>query len=200
VGRPRRTVPGRPTRRSLLVFAEGEVTEERYINLYRRRHRRDVTVTVAEFHGTPLALVERAAEAGRREAHEERRGRRWAPDEVWCVFDVDEHPGLAEARELAASEDIRLAISNPCIELFFALHFVEQDAHLGRHAARRLAEEHLACGKALTEQALEALAANYETARERAIALEAGHRRDGTPEPANPSSDLWRLIDSIAGV
>lgn len=38
-------------------------------------------------------------------------------DEVWGVFDIDEHPNLPEVRELAAENGIELAISNPRFEL-----------------------------------------------------------------------------------
>jgi hypothetical protein len=57
----------------------------------------------------------------------------WA-DEVWCVFDVDEHPKLAEARDQANANGIQLAVSNPCFELWLLLHFQEHRAHAGGHA------------------------------------------------------------------
>jgi len=42
---------------------------------------------------------------------------------VWCVFDVDDHPRVADARQMAADNGIELAISNPCFELWLLLHF-----------------------------------------------------------------------------
>ncbi len=191
-------MPARPTRRALLVFAEGELTEEDYLNFWRRRFRRQVTVNIDEFHGTPLALVQHAIEAKLTEEKMQKRRRGWAHDEVWCIFDVDSHPHLEEARTLAGSHGINLAISNPCIELWFVLHFAEQTAYIDRRSVQRLAKEHLKCGKELDNAALEKMADGFEAAKARARALEAKHVGDATPAPGNPSSDVWRIVDSIA--
>lgn len=195
---PRRPLPTRPSRRAFLVFVEGRVTEEDYLTHWHRRHRRGISVEIHEFRGTPMALVERAAETKAINERAERRGRGRAHDEVWCVFDVDEHPRLGEAVELAARSEINLAISNPCIELWFLLHFAPQSAYIERGAAQRAARDHLGCEKGLTEPALGALDEGFEIARERAQRLEEKHRGDGTQRPGNPSSDLWRLVDAIA--
>ena len=46
--------------------------------------------------------------------------------EVWCVFDRDRHPSYQEAFELASrNRRIRLCWSNPCIELWFLMHFLK---------------------------------------------------------------------------
>ncbi|MGH3936853.1 MAG: RloB family protein [Pseudonocardiaceae bacterium] len=42
-------------------------------------------------------------------------------DEVWCVVDSDEFD-LEPAVALAAKLDVRLAVSNPCFELWLLLH------------------------------------------------------------------------------
>ena len=95
---PRSTLGRRrnaPQRRELLVFTEGERTEDGYLVHWRRAYRDRVLVTIDEFHGTPLSLVNHAAEAKRRETRDEKKGRGRAHDEVWCVFDNDEHPHVA---------------------------------------------------------------------------------------------------------
>lgn len=195
---PRRTVAAQPSRVELLVFAEGEVTEEEYLKHWHRRFRGRVNVEIHEFHGTPLALVERAAEEKRANERAAKRGRGRAHDEVWCVFDVDVHPHLAEAIEMATRNGINLAISNPCIELWFLLHFIEQTAYIDRRAAQKAAQSHLNCDKCLTDTALELLDEGFELAKGRARRLEEKHRGDGTPAPGNPSSGIWRIVDAIA--
>jgi hypothetical protein len=194
---PRRKVGGGPPRKELLVLVEGAVTEEAYLLLWKRRLRRQALIEIPDFHGTPLSLVEKAIELKRFEAKEERRGRGSAHDEYWCVFDVDTHPHLREAVELAASEEINLAISNPCIELWFLLHFAEQTGFIECRAARRAVRDELGDGKGLSPDALEALWERYEQARGRAERLDEKHRGDGTPAPGNPSSGVWRLIESM---
>jgi hypothetical protein len=194
---PRRRVTANAVKRSLLVFSEGEATEEGYLLHYWRLYRRAVTVEIDGFHGTPLALVQRAVKAKRQnERAAPRRGR--AHDEVWCVFDVDDHPRLAEGLALAREHGIHLAISNPCIELWFLLHFEDRTAYIERREAQSLAKERLGCGKRLDEAALAALQEGFEAARERAQRLDVKHTGDGSGAHANPSSGAWRLVDSIA--
>jgi hypothetical protein len=196
---PRRRIRAQVPSRDLLVFVEGEVTEEQYFNYYQREHRETVHVEIHRFRGTPFSLVKKAVAEKKRNEREARRGRGRAHDEVWCVFDVDEHPDLKQAVSLASDHDIRLAISNPCIELWFLLHFQSQTAFIHRHDAQRAAKAHTGCDKALSQDALERLDSGYEIAKQRAQELDQKHRGDQTPLPDNnPSSGLWQVVDSMS--
>jgi hypothetical protein len=181
----------------LLVFVEGLRTEEIYLTYWRRQYRDRVRVEIGPFHDGPLYLVERAVQAQQIEARDARKGRGRAHDQIWCMFDRDEHPNFAKAIDLAAKHGINLAISNPCLELWFILHFEDQTSYLERYAAQRRAEELLGSSKVLTESALTALADGYDEARGRAIKLDEKHAGDGSPPRSNPSSGVWRLIDLI---
>jgi hypothetical protein len=44
-------------------------------------------------------------------------------DEIWCVFDVDEHPKMDEALKIAEKHDICVGLSNPCFEYWLLLHY-----------------------------------------------------------------------------
>ena len=195
LGRRRTT----PQRRELLVFTEGERTEDGYLVHWRREYRDRVLVTIDEFHGAPLSLVDRAVEAKRREALEDRKGHGRAHDEVWCVFDLDQHPNVPEALDKAAANGIGVVLSNPCIELWFVLHFADQTAHIERGVAQRLSRDLLGCDKVLTGPALAALSARYHDAKQRAQQLDDKHAGDGSPPYSNPSSNMWELIDRIGG-
>jgi hypothetical protein len=179
------------------VFVEGLRTEDLYLTYWRRQYRDRVRVEIDPYRGAPLQLVERAAEAQRSEAREAKRGRGRPHDQIWCVFDRDEHPNFAAAVTLAGRHGINLAISNPCLELWFILHFEDRTAYLERDAAQHRAEEILGCSKVLSESALSALAERYDEARRRALKLDEKHTGDGSPPGSNPSSGMWRLIDLI---
>jgi hypothetical protein len=195
--RNKRKVTTHATKHALLVFAEGEVTEETYLLHWWRKHRAGVSVEIDDFRGSPLQLVQRAVAVKKQGEREEKRGRGPAHDEVWCVFDEDEHPHLDQALRMASDSGIKVAISCPCLELWFQLHFEDQTAYIERGDAQRAARDHLGCGKALTQPALEAMDECYEDAKGRAQALDEKHRGDGTPAPANPSSRVWKIVDSI---
>ena len=194
---PRRKLRQERRRRSFLVLVEGEVTEESYLLFWKRRLREHVLVDVPDFHGTPMTLVEKAVAMKKVEEKEDRRGRGRMHDEYWCVFDVDVHPYLDEAIALAETNGVRVAISNPCIELWFLLHFQDQTAYIERHEAARLVKKEVGGGKGLTPEALDELGENFDVAKGRAVKLESKHRGDGTPAPGNPSSGIWGLIDAL---
>jgi len=141
--------------------------------------------------------VKRAVERGRAEAREEKQHRGRAFDEIWCVFDHDNHPDLNAALGLARNAGIKVAFSNPCIELWFILHFQDQRAWISGPDARRLSRTLLGCSKVLDGQALETLVTRYGDAAERAKALLGMHRANGSPDNENPSSGVWELVESI---
>ena len=128
------------------MFCEGTKTEPDYINALKQEPvvrnsasvnlRTDLNASGA----VPLTLVRAAATAQLRSSEEQ-----GEIDEVWCLFDVEapkKHPNLREARGIAQAGGVRLAISNPCFELWLALHFESQTAWLTSDAAERLRRKH----------------------------------------------------------
>ena len=147
--------------------------------------------------GAPMTVVDQAVKKKHNEAREARRGRGRASDEYWCVFDVDQHPNLGPAVEKAIANGISVAVSNPCIELWFMLHFQDQTAYIERDRAQAISKAVLRCDKILDEHALQELTERFPEARARAVRLDAMHMDDGRPARSNPSSGMWRLIERI---
>lgn len=198
-GPPGRGRPRQAPRREILAFVEGLRTEELYITHWHREFRERVLVTIDPFRGGPLQLVERAVERRKGDERDARRGRGRPFDEIWCVFDIDEHPNVAQAIALGRNNDIQLAISNPCLELWFILHFEDQTAWIDRKVAQDRSQDLLSCGKVLTPEAFRLLQERHDAASARAQALDEKHRLDASPPGENPSSSVWRLIESIRG-
>lgn len=196
-GEPKRKISDTAKRRSVLVFTEGKKTEPVYLTHWSRAYREQVIVTIDDFHGAPLSLVQEAAARRAADLRAARRGRGDEYSEYWCMFDIDEHPNVARALELAASSSVAVVVTNPCIELSLLLHFQDQNAAIDRHDAQRKASEYLSCGKTPTSAALAALTSQYEEARRRAQALDRKHELDGSPRRSNPSSEAWRLVETI---
>ncbi len=124
------------------IFCEGKRTEPEYLDALKRlpaaRDLAAVDLRVATAYGgtVPKTLISVAIEA-RRRADEEKA----EIDEFWYVFDVEapqNHPDLKESVERARQNDIELAISNPCFELWLVLHFQDHARWSNNDAVQRL--------------------------------------------------------------
>jgi 8-oxo-dGTP pyrophosphatase MutT (NUDIX family) len=192
-----RRAPTRAPLPLLLVVCEGEVTERQYISGFRQAQGANtVRLEIVAPGGDPRALVQRAAELRDEAADraDRERDENLAYDEVWCVFDVDDHARLDAARELAEETGIRLAVSNPCFELWLILHFREHGAHLTSRQAANLLGKHIRDYRKHVRY--EDLAAGYPDAVERATSLERRHSRAGT-DGENPSTGVHHLTEQI---
>jgi hypothetical protein len=183
----------------ILVFTEGEKTEPLYLSHWHRIYREKVVVTIDDLHVDPFSLVKAAVSRKEGDEREAKRGRGDPYNEYWCAFDIDEHPRILEAVALAGSKGIFLAISNPCVELWFALHFKDVRSHIHRHDIQREVRNLFKCEKVLTLSALEILVRDFEQAKDRAILLDKKHIGDGSKPGTNPSTRMWTLVDAIRG-
>src|SRR4051812_30794095 len=105
----RRRAPSRDPKKRILIVCEGEVTERRYFYDL-KQHARNPLVEVEIFRrtGDPLQVVQHAVDRNRAARADARRERddNLLRDEIWAVFDVDEHTRLEEAKRLAAANGI----------------------------------------------------------------------------------------------
>jgi hypothetical protein len=110
-------------------------------------------------------------------------------DEVWAVCDVDDFD-LTEAKRLASSSGVMLAISNPCFEVWLLLHYVEWTRALAKpaEATRRVKKHCPAWSKGRTQYSQ--FANGIQQAVARARKLEAA----AAVEQPNPSTGVWRIV------
>ena len=194
-GRPRRTIQKRDPRRVIRVLTEGKVTEPSYLAEWERRNRH-VRLDTKEYGMAPLNLVQQAREYQKTNVRLQRRGQEVDFDEIWCVFDVDQHANLTQAINEARQSGISVAISNPCFELWLILHYEDQTAHIHRHDAQNRAQALGAIkGKHLESSNIETLLSGYDDARLRAQTIQKHHSANGSDPNANPSNNVWELID-----
>lgn len=196
----KRKVATRRPRKTLVVFCEGERTEPEYLDALKRQPPvRDVAavdlrVETGQGGSVPRTLVAMAIDARSRAAEEEAE-----IDEFWCVFDVEwprNHPGLADAIQQARANSIKLAISNPCFELWLILHFQDYSSWLDNNQARRLRRQlDGSSDKGLDAAKYMPFAAD---AARRAAGLDKRHLQDGTVFPHNnPTSGMHRLLAAV---
>lgn len=176
-----------------MVFCEGVASEPDYINALKRlpevRGDTMIKIEIDPRTGVPLTLVRAAID---RAADPE-------IDECWCVFDVEypqQHPRLDEAIRLATQHSVRVAVSNPCFELWLILHHEDQTAHLSTDQAERRSRaldgrtgKHIDAGLYMPLR---------RQAARRAVALAERHARNGVVSSGdNPSSTVYELLAAI---
>ena len=82
--------------------------------------------------------MKRAGELGLHPRSRRRKHSFEAHDQVWAVFDRDEHPHFNEAVELCRNHGIGVGRSNPCFEVWLVLHEREYNQPNDRHAVQAL--------------------------------------------------------------
>ncbi len=195
-GKSLKRTPGkRPELRTIVVFCEGANSEPDYVKALKQlTHIAKNTALELRIHperSVPLALVRMAVQ---QKSDPE-------VDECWCIFDVEwpqNHPNLSEAKALAESNEVNLAISNPCFELWLILHFRDHGAFLETAPADRLSRTlDSRSGKSIDAALYMPL--RKEAAR-RAERLDKRHERDGTSFPHdNPSSGVYKFLKAVEG-
>ncbi len=191
----RRRRPFRNPLPRILIVCEGTRTEPSYFNELRHTDRIPIDLEISPG-GVPKTLVQRAVElktAAEKEA-KTRKDENLLYDHVWCVFDIDEHLAVPDAKQQARDNDIELAISNPCFELWILLHFQDQRAHIDRAVVQR------ECAKYLPDYEKKVpfakLHPNYDEAVQRALDLDAWQQTRGA-EGSNPSTGVHKLTERI---
>lgn len=173
------------------------MTEKRYLEgfIASRRNPR-VEFKVIGGVGVPMTIVETAIRA-KRSATERalaEKDRNLEYEEVWCAFDVDQHPKIPEARKLADQHRIELAVSNPCFELWLWLHFEDSPGARTTQEMQELLKRHLPDYKKHVR--FSEVQVGYPAAVHRAQQLD--QQACHSPEICqNPSTGVWRLTESI---
>jgi RloB-like protein len=133
----RRREPILPKRKFILLM-EGENTEPDYFKAMRGHYRGAlIDFEFVGAAGAPMTIAEKAVEK-KRAIRRNAKGQSWQlDDQVWAVFDEDNHPKVTDAINICQNAGVGVAYSNPCFELWLILHhedFGRQDDH---HAVQR---------------------------------------------------------------
>lgn len=181
--RTSRRSPVHADRLRVLVVCGGKVTEPQYLKGLRNSVRS--RALDLDFTAVPRSPTDVVAAAIRRSGPDF--------DEVWCVFDVDQFD-IREAVRRAREREVNLAISNPCFELWLLLHFERCNSHLrGYEAVVVKLKKHVPdYDKSVSFRHFEG---RVTTAIANAKQLDAS----GTDHSKNPSTSVWRLVETIVG-
>lgn len=199
--RPGRRSPFREPKPTILIVCEGDTTEPEYLHGLSREFRNQlVEIRIAKDHGVPLTLVEIARsylKASKRLARR-RDDENLKFDSVWCVFDIDDHPNVNAAKDMARGNGIRLAISNPNFELWLLLHFRDSPGIQHRHRITDMVGEFVSSyGENNKHVDFKGqFSAGYRHAVRRAVKLDE-QARDDKDEGRNPTTGVYAITELI---
>ena len=205
---PRRKPRNRPGRRGakrepydrVLIVCEGERTEPLYFRELADHYRlATANIEVVGSGSDPHTVVRKAKELQKRER---RQGEQY--DEVYCVFDRDEHPAFDNASKDATDSGLKLARSWPCFELWLLLHFVYSRGPYTNEGGRspcgnciRDLRTHLPGYEKATPGLFRILEDRLEGAKRNAKRAITDAERTGAP---NPSTEVHELVDYLQSI
>lgn len=182
-----------------MLFCEGSNTEPSYFKALKSTCTSAlIGVEIVSAAGVPSTIAEKAVErvrswqrGGRRDSFEE-------GDQVWAVFDRDDHPYFKQAVELCESNGIYVGRSNPCFELWLILHERDHNRYETRHRMQSILgdlrpEYDRRRGKTPD---CEEMISRVEAAEQRAEQLLLRRQEEGNPY-GNPSTTVGRLTRAI---
>ena len=186
----------RKPRRKVVIVCEGKKTEINYFNGLKTR---DSGVEIIPVHGgtKPKHIVEYA---------EERMNNKWCidfeeGDGIWCAFDVDDNTNsdIKNTYEHAKTKNIQIALSNPCFELWFLLHYKKIFSQISRKEVRGELKKFIPDyekNKKINHLLKEKLSNAISGAKK----LNEGHqknRKELISIDSNPSTQVFELIEFI---
>lgn len=190
----RRPYKPKERKKRFLLYCEGVETEPSYF-VGLRDHLRSqlIEVEIGDDQGDPKRLVEMAKRrrdtAKRAAAKQEDENLLY--DEVWCIFDVDEHVRLRDAIKQAKDCSIDVAVSNPSFELWVLIHFRDQWAFITRQEAfSKVSEEIHGYHKHIDFAILRGRASK---AVQRASTMEQ-RATENSHQYDNPTTAVWHLV------
>ena len=173
-----------------VLFCEGRNTEPTYFAAVKRAC--SGALIEMETHGgvgVPYTIAQKAVDRARELGHDRRSRRKKNSfeeyDQIWAVFDRDEHPRFDEAVALCKNHGVRVGHSDPCFELWLVLHERDYDQPNDRHRVQAV---------------LKALHPEYDVDGAKTPEGNASPRRaQSFLSAGSSSSEISRMLDSAVG-
>ena len=177
MGRKVRISKGKQMKPNFFVFCEGE-TEIAYVKFLRSLYR------------VPIQVIPKKGKSNISEDFIEKSKNEYVQtdqDKVFLMYDLDVDGMLEQLQKIPNAE---LIVSNPCVELWFLLHYQEQKTEISSDKCikklQKVSKEYKK--GTLSEEEKDVLAKNKDLALERAKKL---------VEFQNPSTTIHRLLDLL---
>lgn len=197
----------------ILIVSEGGKTEPNYFGEIRsayRLHTANVEVRSSELGTAPVQVVQYAKELFENGDRHKRIPSR-AFEQIYAVFDRDDHVSYREALNMAAILDGKLRndnkqpvsfqaiVSVPSFELWLLLHYEDIQAPIHRDEVMRRLRRHFTNYEKGAERAFATTRDRLDTATQRARALAEKFNAYSDPEPYTAIADLVILLTALRG-
>lgn len=182
---------------ALLIFCEGKNTEPLYLEAFANEYGNDlVRIKVVGPAGAPMTMVETAKSEKVKAAKSKNSFENF--DQVWVIFDRDEHPKVDQAISEAVAAGLKVGFSNPCFEVWLLLHHGEYDAPDHRHVVQKkyagLDSQYDPKGSKSLDYP--SLSSGYQDACKRAVRMRTRREEEGGPM-SEPYTDVDILTELI---
>lgn len=184
----------RPPKVRFVLVCEGENTEPRYFKALERKHR-NVLIKIETIGpaGDPKNVAIRALKEKRNISRDDSYSK---DDQVWAIFDRDEHKHYGQSIADCNKNGVNIARSNPCFEVWLILHFEDYN----KAGTRKDAHKHLTqlCGGANCKKHgfdYTNIVENFEKAITRAKKQEANRKQEGGLAP--PYTTVHKLVSEL---
>lgn len=207
----KRGVRRRSIKPVILIVTEGSQTEPKYFeHLRTRKNNVDIRVVGSRSSAGEsdyISLVHKAVEYKEKNQLAKRNG-----DTVWVVADGDvnynnpnpidnKNMQLRKARRMAEAKDIQIALSNPCFELWYLLHYQYTTKFLGNYNDVSRLLKNFIVNYRKTIDVYAELSAHTAKAIENSKRLELYQKNNGNASPfgvdVNPFTDVYKLVESL---
>ena len=185
-GRP---APSKTTKKTFLIFCEGEKTEPNYFRAFRKGARVEEFMVFGTGKNTK-SLVQEAANLMDKYTEY---------DEVWCVFDKDSFTSeqFNTAIQKARAKNIKVAYSNEAFELWYLLHFRYSDTPSSRTSYKKELSKYLGTEYQKNDLNMYGTLLSLQSiAIRNAKKLEQNHVSN-SPAEHNPVTLVYQLVESL---
>lgn len=195
----------------ILIVTEGSQTEPKYFGHFRTRQKNiDIRVVGSRSSAGEtdyMSLVRKAIDYKNKNGLSKAQG-----DTIWVVADADvnynnpnpiadKEAALAKVRKQAQQHDISIALSNPCFELWYLLHFQYTTAFLKDYEAVKVLLKQNLHDYEKSGDVFHLLLPYISEAVQRAKRLEEYHLQNGAKQPfgikENPATNVYQLVEEL---
>ena len=185
----KRREPFKLPRNPVVILCEGQTTEPGYFKSLRKQwslSSLQVTIVGEECDSAPISIVDYAK--SQKDEH----------NTIWCIMDVEQHKTLAGALQEAKDNGVQVALSNPCFEFWFLLHFEQPAGSFprGKDVQKALQAWHPGYKKGKPATFGEFYAFTNRAIRNSKAVLRAMGNPDDLSN-CNPSTHIHRVVENL---